>query len=729
MSDQELSGSADNQHSENEGSQQSNQRPKGPSKIPGTAVFRAPYPQGKAAAPYYIISNTPNNVGALQQMNASDEDKRRIMHNEVERRRKEKINKWIVRLCAIVPNCNSGKLSKNCVLEKTVHFLNQLMKERDLPENVQTLRAEVMSLTEKVESLSAENAMYLNLLKEAQSLSGGAWSLNMSIQSNKPEIVSSSDDSSSTTMTPTLDRIEIPATNVRIAPNLPTAATSSSSHPIFATIPILQTAGGQSTILTSGSGQPILGHTVQPIITQMQSIPTVQAGPMRNSMPNIPVMQSGTMGSMVTAIPANQIFQQRPMSNGSNGIMSNTAVHMASGQTVMANGQAFLAQNGAPVLANGAPVQVAPVVQLGSQQPAQTSAASRAKSSHSIQALLSTATTGGLTGATGNKTVYTIPAYNYGLQTVNNNQHGNIYIPTAGAQTPVLVQGEQGHVVMVMTPGTNPYFAIPLNTMSSSHVMCEPTASFKSPIVWNQLPPTNQQYQQEPVKSMANIMNIIPQSINGQQPVIQQPVIQLPVVQNGQPVAQVLSNQHRQQAGLGVQQIQQMNQQPMVGVQQQPMNMLGVQQQPMNMVGVQQQPMNMVSVQQQPMVGVQQQPMVGVQQQPMVGVQLMNQGMNIQGSQILNQGGQVVQQEHTIIQVPNNEVLIPHSQTQCFIPVVQNQVGQVRQNSIIATVAPVTSTTNKVTDFSINNFIGGEAATEVEEEEEYREYLRTSDTR
>lgn len=64
---------------------------------------------------------------------------------------------------------------------------------------------------------------------------------------------------------------------------------------------------------------------------------------------------------------------------------------------------------------------------------------------------------------------------------------GNIYIPTAGAQTPVLVQGEQGHVVMVMTPGTNPYFAIPLNTMSSSHVMCEPTASFKSPIVWNQV--------------------------------------------------------------------------------------------------------------------------------------------------------------------------------------------------------------------------------------------------
>jgi len=724
MSDQELSGSADNQLSENECSQQSNQRPKGPSKIPGTAVFRAPYPQGKAASPYYIINNTPNNVGALQQMNASDEDKRRIMHNEVERRRKEKINKWIVRLCAIVPNCNSGKLSKNCVLEKTVHFLNQLMKERDLPENVQTLRAEVMSLTEKVESLSTENAMYLNLLKEAQSLSGGAWSLNMSIQSNKPEIVSSSDDSSSTTMTPTLDRIDIPATNVRIAPNLSTAATTS-SHPIFATIPILQTAGGQP-ILTSGGGQPILGQTVQPmlgqqpIITQMQTIPTQQAGPLRNSVPSIPVVQSGTVGSMVTALPANQIFQQRPMGNGnSHGIMSNgTTVHMAgqtmmaSGQTMMAGGQAFLAQNGAPVLANGAPVQVAgvqPVVQLGQQTT--TSAASRAKSSHSIQALLSS-TSGGLTGSN-NKTVYTIPAYNYGLQTMNNNlqQQGNIYIPTAQHNT-VLVQGETGHVVM-MTPGTNPYFAIPLNTMSSNHVMCEPTASFKSPIVWNQLPPTNQQ---EPVKSVSSMMNIMPQTINGQQPVIQLPVgVQQPMVGVQQPM-------------VGVQQV--LNTQAVIN--QQPVQVQQLNQQP-NMVGVQQQPL--VGVQQSNMVGVQQQPLVGVQQSNMVGVQLVNQGMINQNSQILNQGGTVLAQsggqEHTIIQVPNSEVLIPQSQTQCFIPVVQNQV---RQTSI-ATVAPVTSTTNKVTDFSIGTFLGneqsegGEAEEYREGEEEYREYLRTSDTR
>lgn len=116
--------------------------------------------------------------------NASDEDKRRIIHNETERKRKDKINKWIVRLCSLVPECN-GKLSKNCILEKTVNFIEVLKQEKDLPDDVQALKAEVIKLTKNVESLSSENAHYLNLLKEAQNLSKGAWSLNMSIHKNR----------------------------------------------------------------------------------------------------------------------------------------------------------------------------------------------------------------------------------------------------------------------------------------------------------------------------------------------------------------------------------------------------------------------------------------------------------------------------------------------------------------------------------------------------------------
>ena len=55
-------------------------------------------------------------------------------------------------------------------------------------------------------------------------------------------------------------------------------------------------------------------------------------------------------------------------------------------------------------------------------------------------------------------------------------------------QTPVLIQGENGPVV-IMIPASLPLqTAVPLNTMSSNHIMCEPTAYFKSPIVLNQFP-------------------------------------------------------------------------------------------------------------------------------------------------------------------------------------------------------------------------------------------------
>lgn len=146
------------------------------------------------------------------------------MHNEVERKRKEKINKWIVRLCALVPECH-GKLSKNCVLEKTVNFIQQLTMENELPDDVQALKTEVMRLTERVESLSSENTHYLSLLKEAQNLSKGAWSLNMSIQRHKSDSSVCEMEEGSTTMTPTLDRVNTGTgsnlTKIASAPNLP----------------------------------------------------------------------------------------------------------------------------------------------------------------------------------------------------------------------------------------------------------------------------------------------------------------------------------------------------------------------------------------------------------------------------------------------------------------------------------------------------------------------------
>ena len=165
-------------------------------------MFRSPYSVASKTAgcsPYYMGSGVTN---------ASDEEKRRIMHNENERKRKEKLNKWIVRLCTLVPDCNGKNLSKNCILEKTVEFIKKLTKQQKLPDDVQALKDEVIRLTEKVELLSSENTQYLSLLKEAQNLSRGAWSLNMSIQKRQSTDSSEAEDSG-ITMTPTADKVNL----------------------------------------------------------------------------------------------------------------------------------------------------------------------------------------------------------------------------------------------------------------------------------------------------------------------------------------------------------------------------------------------------------------------------------------------------------------------------------------------------------------------------------------
>ncbi|XP_020617349.1 upstream stimulatory factor 1-like, partial [Orbicella faveolata] len=70
--------------------------------------------------PYYVSSDIVLSGGIAQQT------RRRIVHNEVERRRKDKINNWILKLADVVPQCSWGKQSKNIVLEKTVEYINQV---------------------------------------------------------------------------------------------------------------------------------------------------------------------------------------------------------------------------------------------------------------------------------------------------------------------------------------------------------------------------------------------------------------------------------------------------------------------------------------------------------------------------------------------------------------------------------------------------------------------------
>ncbi|MEE6481878.1 hypothetical protein FKM82_013042, partial [Ascaphus truei] len=70
---------------------------------------------------------------------APRDERRRAQHNEVERRRRDKINNWIVQLSKIIPDCNmessktgaskGGILSKACDYIRELRQTNQRMQE------------------------------------------------------------------------------------------------------------------------------------------------------------------------------------------------------------------------------------------------------------------------------------------------------------------------------------------------------------------------------------------------------------------------------------------------------------------------------------------------------------------------------------------------------------------------------------------------------------------------
>jgi len=104
------------------------------------------------------------------------EEKRRQTHNEVERRRRDKINSWIHKLAKMVPNCKDelgtkhGQIreqvtlkSKGGILQKTVNFIQELqiahsqVVER-LQEQNQVL-VEMAKIREKLSRVEQENLL------------------------------------------------------------------------------------------------------------------------------------------------------------------------------------------------------------------------------------------------------------------------------------------------------------------------------------------------------------------------------------------------------------------------------------------------------------------------------------------------------------------------------------------------------------------------------------------
>ncbi|XP_077600185.1 upstream stimulatory factor 2 [Stigmatopora nigra] len=97
---------------------------------------------------------------------APRDERRRAQHNEVERRRRDKINNWIVTLSKIIPDCNidsrtgaskGGILSKACDYIRELRQNNQRLQESY--KEVERLEVDNEVLRQQLEELKSDNAL------------------------------------------------------------------------------------------------------------------------------------------------------------------------------------------------------------------------------------------------------------------------------------------------------------------------------------------------------------------------------------------------------------------------------------------------------------------------------------------------------------------------------------------------------------------------------------------
>ncbi|XP_068519336.1 upstream stimulatory factor 1 isoform X2 [Anas acuta] len=105
---------------------------------------------------------------------ATRDEKRRAQHNEVERRRRDKINNWIVQLSKIIPDCSmentkSGQ-SKGGILSKACDYIQELRQSNHrLSEELQGLDQLQMDnevLRQQVEELKSKNLILRTQLRQ-----------------------------------------------------------------------------------------------------------------------------------------------------------------------------------------------------------------------------------------------------------------------------------------------------------------------------------------------------------------------------------------------------------------------------------------------------------------------------------------------------------------------------------------------------------------------------------
>ncbi|KAM6932065.1 upstream stimulatory factor 1 isoform 1-T2 [Lycodopsis pacificus] len=121
-----------------------------------------------------IAPRTQPYIAKQEAPRGSRDDKRRAQHNEVERRRRDKINNWIVHLSKAIPDCNidytkTGQ-SKGGILSKACEYIKELRQSNlKLGDDISTLdrlRIDNQLLRQEVEDCKSKNQILRNLLRQ-----------------------------------------------------------------------------------------------------------------------------------------------------------------------------------------------------------------------------------------------------------------------------------------------------------------------------------------------------------------------------------------------------------------------------------------------------------------------------------------------------------------------------------------------------------------------------------
>lgn len=120
----------------------------------------------QTATPRTIAPRTHTYTTKVDGPRAPRDERRRAQHNEVERRRRDKINNWIVTLSKIIPDCSIDSrtgASKGVILSKACDYIRELRQNNQrLQEGfkeVERVELDNELLRQQIEELKNDNAL------------------------------------------------------------------------------------------------------------------------------------------------------------------------------------------------------------------------------------------------------------------------------------------------------------------------------------------------------------------------------------------------------------------------------------------------------------------------------------------------------------------------------------------------------------------------------------------